>query len=108
MQLGELQSDYQLIRSLQADVIAISTDDLSGAAYAVDGNGLEFPILYDPEASVVREYGVFDLLGDRMAAPATFLIDRTGKVQWQYIGKSKSDRPSNGEIISQLRELTEE
>ena len=88
-------------------MIAISTDDLSGAAYAVDGIGLEFPILYDPEASIVREYGVFNLLGDRMAAPATFLIDRKGKVRWQYIGKSKSDRPSNREIISRLRELPE-
>ena len=67
--------------------------------------GVEFPIPYDPEASVVREYGVFNLLGDGMAACAMFLIDRTGKVQWQYVGKHIDDRPSNREIISRLREL---
>ncbi len=103
----ELQGDYDLIRALEADILAISTDNLSGAAFAVDGLGLEFPILYDPEASVVKEYGVFDLSGDRMAAPATFLLDRTGKVQWQYVGKSINDRPSNREIIRRLRELPE-
>ena len=103
----ELQEDYDLIKSLEADILAISTDDLSGAAFAVDGLGLEFPILYDPEASVVKEYGVFDLLGDRMAAPAIFLLDRTGKVRWQYIGKSINDRPSNREIIIRLRDLAE-
>ena len=101
----ELQGDYDLIKSLEADILAISTDDLSGAAYAVDG--LEFPILYDPEALVVKEYGVYDLLGDGMAAPATFLVDRTGKVQWQYVGKRINDRPSNQEIVSRLMELAE-
>ena len=103
----ELQGDYDLIKDLDADILAISTDDLSGAAFAVDGLGLEFPILYDPEASVVKEYGVFNLLGDRMAAPATLLLDRTGKIQWQYVGKSINDRPSNQEIIRRLRELAE-
>lgn len=68
---------------------------------------LEFPILYDPEGSAVREYGVFNLLGDGMAASAMFLIDRTGQVQWQYVGKHIDDRPSNREIISRLRELPE-
>jgi len=38
----ELQEDYDLIKSLEADILAISTDDLSGAAFAVDGLGLEF------------------------------------------------------------------
>ena len=103
----ELQGDYDLTKSLEADILAISTDDLSGAAFAVDGLGLEFPILYDPEASVVKKYGVYDLLGDRMAAPATFLLDRTGKIQWQYVGKDINDRPSNREIIRRLRELIE-
>ena len=103
----ELQGDYKLIADLDADIIAISTDDLSGASYVADGLRLDFPILYDPQADVVREYGVFNLLGDRMAAPATFILDRTGKIQWQYVGKNIYDRPSNREIISQLRELAE-
>lgn len=102
-----MQGDYKEIKGLQADIIAISTDDLSGASYVVEGLGLEFPILYDPASDVVREYGVFDLLGDGMAAPATFVLDRTGKVQWQYVGKNIYDRPSNEEIIDQLRKLPE-
>jgi peroxiredoxin len=103
----ELQEDYKEIKGLKADIIAISTDDLSGASYVVEGLGLEFPILYDPATDVVREYGVFDLLGDGIAAPATFVLDRTGKIRWQYVGKRIGDRPSNKEIIDQLRKLLE-
>ena len=90
---------------MEAEVIAISTDDLSGAARVVKALGLEFPILYDPDAGVVTEYGVYNLLGDRYATPATFVLDKDGNIRWQYIGTSKSDRPSNAAIFAKLREI---
>ncbi len=64
--------------------------------------GLEFPVLQDMDARVTKDYGVFNLLRDGLAAPATLLLDGDGAIQWQYIGKYKSDRPSNGQIIGRL------
>ena len=101
----QLQGDYEEITGLQTDIIAISTDEFSQASYVAESLRLDFPILYDPAADVVREYGVYNLWEDGMAAPSTFVLDRTGKIRWQHIGKTFYDRPSNEEIIDQLRKL---
>ena len=57
------------------------------------------------EAKVAKEFKVFDLLHDGGAVPAVFLLDKDGSIRWEYIGRSKCDRPSNSEIIRRLRGL---
>ena len=104
-QLVELQKDYQSIKDLQAEVLAVSTDNLTRAGYVVDRLGLEFPIMYNPQADMVKEYGVFNLLNDGLATPSTFVIDTQGKIRWKYIGVNISDRPSTRSIIRQLKKL---
>ena len=101
----QLQGDHEEITGLQTDIIAISTDDLSQASYVAESLRLDFPILYDPAADVVREYCVYNLWEDGMATPSTFVLDRTGKIRWQHIGKTVYDRPSDEEIIDQMRKL---
>lgn len=86
-------------------MLAISTDDLSGAKAIVARVGIPFPILYDSAADVVREYGVYDLLGDGLAAPATFVIDTGGVVRWSHVGRRTSDRASAQEILDQIQQL---
>ena len=100
-----MQNDYQAIRDLNAEVLAVSTDDLTRAGYVVDRLGLEFPIMYNPQADMVKEYGVFNLLNDRLATPSTLVIDTQGKIRWKYIGVNIADRPSNRSIIRQLKKL---
>jgi peroxiredoxin len=81
-------------------------DDLSGAKRAVEARGLEFQILADPDADVVRAYGVFNLHGNDLPTPSTFVVDKDGFIRWEYIGKTaRTDRAPNNEIIAQLREL---
>ncbi len=103
----QLQGDYEEITGLQTDIIAISTDDLSQASCIAESLHLDFPILYDPAAGVVRKYGVYNLWEDGMATPSTFVLDRTDKIQWQHNGQTVYDRLSNEEIIEQLRKLPE-
>ena len=86
-------------------MVAISTDDLSGAKSIVGRVGISFPILYNREGNVVRDYGVYNLLGDGLAAPATFVIDTHGVVRWSYIGRGISDRPSAAKVIGELQRL---
>ena len=100
-----MQSEYQAIKDLQAEVLAVSVDDLTQAGYVVDRLGLEFPIMYDPQADVVKRYGVFNLLNDGLATPATFLIDTQGNIRWKYVGVNISDRPSTKSIFRQLKKL---
>ena len=80
-------------------------EDLKDAGYAVEGRGTPFPVLYDSEAEVSRQYEVYNLLNDGRAAPSTFVIDKAGVIRWQFIGTSKSHRPSFSSITGALREL---
>ncbi len=99
----ELREDYEKFESLGAQILAVSTDDLSQAEFAVEKLGLQFPVLHDPGGRVSKEYRVFDLLNDRLATPSTFLLDKDGAIRWQYVGNSRSDRPTNSQIIDKLR-----
>ena len=86
-------------------MLAISTDDLSDAQTIANMVGLAFPLLYDPDADAVRDYGVFNLLGDGLATASTFVIDKSGTIRWKYVGRSISDRPPASVVLEQLRLL---
>ena len=45
---------------------------------------------------------VYNLLGDRLATPSTFLVDQEGTIRWKYVGNSISHRPPIGELLRQL------
>ena len=79
-------------------------DDLSQASYVVESIGLEFPVLYDRPAEVVKEYGVYNASG-RYANPNVFIVDTNGSVVWHHRG-SVSHRTSNGDILAQLEKLS--
>ena len=87
-------------------MLAISTDDLSGAQSIVGKVGIEFPVLYNSDTGVVDAYGVYNLRGDNLAAPATFIIDTEGIVRWSHVSRRPSDRPDTSDIIEQLENLS--
>lgn len=62
----------------------------------------EYPVLSDADTTVTGQYGVFDLLGDGVAAPTVFILGKTGDILWSQIGEDIADRPSSEEILSQL------
>ena len=96
---------YEDIQGLDAEVLAISVDDLSGATKVVQELNIPFPILYDPSREVPRLYGVFGLLGDKLATPSTFVVDREGVVRWKYVAGSVTDRPPSSRVLDQLAKL---
>ncbi len=62
-----------------------------------------YPILADPTHEVTVAYGVFDLLGDGVAAPTVFIVNPDRTIRWSYIGKNVSDRPSSTDILARIR-----
>ena len=101
----ELRKDYDTLQGLDAEVLAISNDQLSGAERAVDHLDLGFPVLFDPEGLVIGDYGIYDTLDDGYATPSVFVIDKDGDIRWKYVGRHYNDRPSNGQIIDQLKAI---
>ena len=67
--------------------------------------GAEFPVLADPTESTTRSYGVYNLLGDRVSAPAVFIVGKDGAILWQYVGKHIGDRPSTREVLGRVSDL---
>jgi len=93
--------------------VAISTDNVLDAmnmassigADPQSGYGTGFHILADGDASVTREYGVFDLHADGVAAPATFILNKSGEVVAYHVSRDVTDRPSTEGILLQLDQM---
>ena len=85
--------------------MAISTDGAEDAGQMATHSGSAFPVLPDPEGRVVRQYGVYDLLGDGVSAPATFIVDDERVIRWRHVGKDAADRPPSGQTINVLRSI---
>ena len=86
-------------------LLAVSMDDVSHARQMVDLHGLSYPILMDPSGTVAQRYGVFNLLGDGLAAPAIFIIDKQGLLRWQHVSQGATDRPTPELILRELDTL---
>ena len=94
-------------------LVAISTDNVLDAVNMAgfigadpdSGYGTGFHILADDDASVSREYGVFDLHGDGVAAPATFILNKSGEIVAYHVGRDITDRPSTEGVLLQLDQM---
>ena len=97
-----MQSFYHEFESRNVGLAAISTDLLVDAERMMEMAGAEFPILADTNEDVSKSYGVFNLLGDGVAAPATFIIRPDGGVVWGYVGVDIGDRVPTLAILEVL------
>ena len=95
----ELTTD---IEALNAEVVAISVDNLSGAEDIARQLGIPFPVLYDPSRVVTQLYEVDNPGDGGRARPATFVVNTEGVITWKYVGSGIGDRPSVSTILAQL------
>ena len=98
----ELQENYEEIRALGAEVLAVSVDADQDARAIVEQLSLSYPVLYDTRTEVSRAWGVFNLLGDGVSAPATYVFDAAGELVAYHIGQTISDRPTAEQILDAL------
>ena len=87
--------------------MAISTDNQLDAKNMAESVGADFYVLADDDASVAREYRIFDLHGDGVAAPATFILDQAGAVVAFHVGRDITDRPTAEAILGQLDQMAQ-
>ncbi len=81
--------------------MAVAVQDVARAKLMDQLIQADYPILADTK-QVADAYGVFNLFGDGIAAPAVFVINPAGQITWSYIGKHADDRPSPSEILTHL------
>lgn len=90
-----------------ARLFAVSIDDPGRNAAMVSKLGLPFPILSDPDRSVMIEpYGVADAKDDRdLARPATVLMGPGGEEVWRFVSRDFADRLPEDEVLETVRDM---
>jgi peroxiredoxin len=84
-------------------LVAISVDPVENNRGMVDKLLLPFPLLSDPDAHVIKEWGVWNENDGGVAKPAIFAIRRDGSIAWKYVGRDYADRPTDDELFNALR-----
>lgn len=97
----ELRDRYGDFRARGAEIVALAVAPREAVEGAWAAVGAPYPILADPDGRAAEAYGVYNLLGDGLAAPAVFVLTRDG-VLWSYVGQHSADRPSADEILRHL------
>ena len=100
---------------MTTQILALSPDDAEGARKMVDrvteetGGPPGFPLLADPDFSVINRYGVFNpegFNGRQVPHPAVYVIDRTGTVRWTFLNTDARIRAENDDILQALARIT--
>jgi peroxiredoxin Q/BCP len=102
MQLVELQDHYEEFQNAGVEVVALVVASPSSVDAVQQNIGVYYPVLADPDHQVSDDYGVYNLLGDGVAAPAVFIVDSDGQIVWHYVGANAQDRLGAESILGHL------
>ena len=116
MQLGKLSERYKEFKKLNIEILAISNGKIIKGKKLLEKIGPPFYLLQDINNKVIKQYDLEinkrDPLGwilrkQKYAHPATFLINKNGRISWIYKGTTYQDRPSVNLVIEAAEELTQ-
>jgi len=63
-------------------------------------------VLSDADHKVIDRYGLLNEQARRpMPHPATYVIDRKGKVRWRFVEVDYKVRPSNDDVLAQVKKI---
>jgi peroxiredoxin len=106
-QLREFAQHAGEFEQAKARLVAISVDDQEHAHLVWDKQAAhQFVILSDPEARVIRQYGLLHPHGKDdtdIAIRATFVIDDDGRERWRKVSANVLEIPKAAEVLQQLR-----
>jgi len=68
--------------------------------------GYEFPFLLDPDATTIKEYGVYNDASERgIPHPTALIVDKDGIVRYVRVDENYRERPSVEELLKVLAGL---
>jgi len=87
--LRGFEQDINEFRRRGIQVAAISVDSPEESRKLCRSRGYTFPFLSDPNAAVIRAYGILHPKagedGRDIARPAEFFVDSNGIIRWEYL-----------------------
>ena len=85
------------------EIAAISVDSTENSRKLSQAKGYTFPVLSDPNADVIRRYGLLHPKGGEdgqdIARPAEILIDATGTIRWENLTDDLRVRARPGQVL---------
>jgi peroxiredoxin len=91
-------------------VVPVLAQSAAAVRRYVEETGVPFNILVDESREVSKAYGAWHRIGLtalNIARPALFLIDRSGRIRYSFIGEGQGEFPSNEEIEGALGKLSQ-
>lgn len=108
-QLREFAQRKPDFDAANADVVAISVDDDSHTRKVWDNVAQHKTIvLSDPNAKVIREYGLLHPKGhanEDIALRATLIVDKDGREVFRQVSSSVPDIRTPDEILAELNKI---
>ncbi len=99
-----MRGDYEKFTDLNAEILTIAVDDFSSSSLAARAQGYPFPVLYNVDGDVARDYGTYNQSA-AYANPHVFIVDKNGSIVWDQRG-STNHRTPNSAIIAELEKLS--
>jgi peroxiredoxin len=102
-ELEPYDAQLVVIFPTESDEDAIKLDELTKRIKGgeIPNEDIPYPILLDINLKSVDQLGI----RSQLAKPATYIIDREGRVRFAYVGESIADRPSVDSVLNQLAKL---
>jgi peroxiredoxin (alkyl hydroperoxide reductase subunit C) len=104
-QLALYNEALHLFEDYEAQLLAISVDDVASHQDFSESLNLRFPLLADdnPAGDVAGRYGVFNP-GDHLSERALFVVDHAGTIRWSEVSPRDINPGAHG-ILQALESL---
>jgi peroxiredoxin len=98
----QLQQHYKAFQANETEIVALAVASPSAVRGVQQAIQAAYTMLADRDHEVASAFGVYNLLGDQIAAPSVFIIDADGQIVWRHVGQSAGDRPNVQTILDNL------
>ena len=103
--MAQVESSYDEFVKRNAPVVFVAAQKIDGLFRGkehIEKKKYPFPVLFDETRRTTRTYGVYHAFGHdayNIAHPATFVIDRDGKIRWISVSSNQAERPATEDIL---------
>lgn len=110
-QLGELKNLLTRQEREKNEILAVSIDSHEDSKKLIErlkqrvSGDYDLVFLEDQGHRVIRRYGILNPDGKGWPHPTTYVIDAQGVVRWKFTETDYRVRPSNQQILEELRKI---
>ena len=97
----QLQENLEKIEAANAQVVGVSYDSVEVLAKFAENNDITFPLLSDDGSKTIHAFGIHNANG--YPHPATFIVDKDGKVLHKIAYDGYRKRHSVEELLERLQ-----